>query len=242
MSHCQYTRRDTAANDISTRINENEDDNLPIQLTPHVLWNSKGGSKISTKLLAVECAREHIREVKKRIFKKIINVPSKILYSNTRFFNFLPFLPFTATGVITDKVIRSGIYLQNKFLSQCTSVTLINIRNPQWIVPTTSFTLREVVLTAKNDKGTTIFNTVERGDGDNKLHLTTTKYNLDDTIQWTDNFTRQMTNHNAAKSFWLQETGSPEPPSRIDRPDISDAHKAYANFLGQKVCLIGRTG
>jgi len=200
MSHFQYTRRDVAAKDLSSRINENEEDTLPIQLTPHVLWNSKGGSKISTKLLAVECAREHSREVKKRIFKKIINVPSKMIYSNTRFFNFLP---FTATGAITDKVIRSGIYPQNKFLSQCTSVTLMNIRNPQCIVPATSYTLRKVVLTAKNNKGTTIINTVKRGAGDNKLHLTTTKARLEDAIQWTDNFTMEIINHNAARVFWL---------------------------------------
>ena len=236
MSHCQYTRRDEAANDLSSRINENEDNILPIQLTPHVLWNSKGGNKISTKLLAVECAREHSREVKKRIFKKIINVPTNMTYSNTRYFNFLP---FTATGAITDKVIRSGIYLQNKFLSHCTSVTLINIKNPHWMIPTTSITLREVVLTATNAHGNTIFNTVERGAGDNKLHLTTTKEKLDDAILWTDSFTMTMTNHNASRVFWTQETGSHEPPSRVDRPDISDAHKAYANFLGQRFVTMG---
>jgi len=159
MSHCKYTRRDEAADDLSSRINENEDEILPIQLTPNVLWNIKGGNKISTKLLAVEFFREHSREVKKRIFKKIINVPTNMMYSNTRFFNFLL---STATGAITAKVICSGIYLQNKFLSHCTSVTLINIKNTHWIVPTTSITLRKVVLTTTNVKGNTIFNTVER--------------------------------------------------------------------------------
>jgi len=64
---------------------------------------------------------------------------------------------------------------------------------------------------------------------------------LEEAIQWTDNFTMTitMTNHNAFRVFWTQETCNHEPPSRVDRPDISDAHKAYANFLGQRFVTMG---
>ena len=85
MSHIQYTRRDEASEDLNESINENEVDQTPVQLTPHTIWNNNGDQKISTKFLAVECARHHTREVRRRIFHKLFNLPETMKYSNTRF-------------------------------------------------------------------------------------------------------------------------------------------------------------
>jgi len=77
LSHCQYTRRDCATKDINARINSNEETQTPIQLTPYTIYNGANENKISTKVLAVECAKEHIREVRRRLFTKLITIPKK---------------------------------------------------------------------------------------------------------------------------------------------------------------------
>ena len=232
MSHCQYTRRDEATQDLSRRINENETNITPIQLTPHTLWNNSGGQKISTKLLAVECARQHAREVKKRIFKKVINLPEDMEMSNTRYFNFMP---FTASGAITNKVIRAGIYLQNRFLNDTTAVTMLKIKTTKWKVPNIEVTFKQAALQATADgNGSLLFTTVELGAGNNKVHLVTTKELLQDATVWADKFTTTMLEHNTSEAFWKSETGFDGPPERVGKVDVTDAHQAYANFIEQE--------
>ena len=231
MSHVQYTRRDEAAEDLNKRINESESSQTPIQLTPHTIWNANGTHKISTKFLAVECARHHTREVRRRIFQKLFNLPESMKYSNTRLFNFIP---FSASGVITDQVIRSGIYLQNQFLSEATAVTMVKIAKVDWTVPSTSITFRELVLTAEGmEKGTKLFSTVEQGAGSNKIHLVTTKTRQKEASKWADEFTNKMEMISSSAQYWKEQTGFISPPERINRSKATDAHQAYANFLGQ---------
>ena len=231
MSHIQYTRRDEAANDLNKRINEGETDQTPVQLTPHTIWNSNGDQKISTKLLAVECAREHTREVRRRIFLKLFNLPESMRFSNTRLFNFIP---FSASGVITDQVIRSGIYIQNQHLSETTAVTMIKLTNVKWIVPSTEKTFREMVLTAEgNESGIKIFSTVERGAGNNKIYLVTTKNSIQEATKWADEFTNKMETISSSAEFWQEQTGFISPPERVNRAEATDAHIAYSNFLRQ---------
>ena len=234
LSHPQYTKRETAIRDLNIRINENESIKTPIQLAPYTMWNGRESQAISTKVLAVECAKEHVKEVKRRLFTKLLNVPENMELSNTRFFKFLP---FTASGAITDKVIRSGIYLQNKYLLQCTAVTIINLKNVDWIVPTTDSTFRSIILSIdlgeEESVGRKMFSTIEMTSVDNKAHLITTKSVLSKASAWFDNFTRTMLEHDASSEFWKNETGYDGPPQRIQRPETSDAHVAYANFLGQ---------
>jgi len=231
MSHIQYTRRDEASEDLNKRINENETDQTPVQLTPHTIWNNNGDKKISTKFLAVECARHHTREVRRRIFQKLFNLPEAMKYSNTRFFNFIP---FSSSGVISDKVIRSGIYLQNQFLREATAITMVKIQSGDWLVPSTSATFREFVLTAvSSDSESKIFTTVELGAGNNKLHLITTTKRLKEAEKWADEFTNKMEMINSLPSYWKEQTGYSTPPERINRAESTDAHSAYANYLDQ---------
>ena len=203
----------------------------PVQLTPHTIWNSNGDHKISTKFLAVECSRNHTREVRRRIFHKMFNLPETMKYSNTRFFNFIP---FTASGVITDQVIRSGIYLQNKFLSEATAITMIKIRSEDWKVPSTSVTFRELVLNAEgSENGIKLFTTVERGAGNNKIHIITTASRKKEAANWADEFTNKMDMISSSAAYWTEQTGFITPPERLNRSEATDAHSAYANFLGQ---------
>ena len=65
LSHCQFTRRDAATTDLNKRINENESHITPVQLCHYTLRNGKNASKTTTKILAVECSREHMVVVKK---------------------------------------------------------------------------------------------------------------------------------------------------------------------------------
>jgi len=231
MSHIQFTRRDEAAEDLNKRINENESELTPVQLTPHTIWNSNGEKKISTKLLAVECSKQHTREVRRRIFQKLFNLPESMRFSNTRFFNFIP---FSASGVITDQVIRSGIYLQNQFLNETTAVTIVKIATSDWIVPSTTSTFREMILMAEGKEvGVKLFTTVERGAGNKKMYLVTTKSNLNEASTWVDEFTRKMETISSSAQYWKNQTGFISPPERVNRAETSTAHQAYANFLGQ---------
>ena len=237
LSHPQFTRRDTATRDINRRINENEELKTPIQLSPTNIWNTSG-NKISTKVLAVECSKGHAQLVRNRLFTKLLNVPDSMQYSNTRYFKFVP---FTATGTITDKVIRSGIYLQNKYLIQTTAITIVNINRLQWVVPNTIDTFQALVLSAKiPDTESTIFTTIEMGMLDNKAHLLTTKSAWEVASKWVDNLITKMSAASAPSEFWLERTGFSKPPERLDRPVISDAQLAYANYLEQSIVqLVG---
>ena len=235
LSHIQYTRRETATADLNVRINDNETTKTPIQLSPYTMWNGKGAQKISTRLLAIECSKGNEQLVKQRLFTKLLTVPEQSKYSNTRFFKFLP---FTATGAITDSVIRSGIYLQNQFLLECTAVTVVNLHSIEWVVPTTSLSFRELVLGAciegdGDQEATNLFSTVEMATGDAKVHLVTTKTVLEEAHKWMDGFTLRMMEINDAKEYWKETTGFGKPPQRLNGPATSDAQVAYANFLDQ---------
>ena len=170
------------------RINESEDTKTHMQLCPYTIWNEKLGSKISTRVLAIECENENVKEVKRIIYAKLFNVPKSMEHSNTRFFEFIPFSP---AGAIIDKVIRSGIYLQIKFLTESTAITIVQLSKVDWKVPNISKTFRELVLDV-NIEGddNNIFFTVEMGTSDNKAHLVTTKEYLNATTEWMDSFTK----------------------------------------------------
>ena len=237
LSHPQFTRRDTATRDLNKRINENEKTITPIQLSPTNLWNTHG-NKISTKVLGVECAKEHAHLVKQRLFLKLLNVPDAMQYSNTRYFKFVP---FNANETITNTVLRSGIYLQNKYLIQTTSITIINIHRLDWVVPHNTDTFQALALNVTfPETENKIFTSVEMGVLNNKVHLLTTKSLLNAANIWVDAFVNTMNDMNETKEFWKQSTGFPMPPERIDRPNSTDAQIAYANFLSQSIApLVG---
>ena len=66
MSHCQFTRREQATEHINARLNKDEALPLEVQLIPHHYWHGSGGDKISTRILAIECARSDTNETRKR--------------------------------------------------------------------------------------------------------------------------------------------------------------------------------
>ena len=239
LSHSQFTRRDQAVKDLYIRLNENEKVKIPLQLTPFVLYNGNGAKKISTKLLSVECYREHVPELRSRLFIKLIKLPPSLQYSNTRLFKFIP---FNATGAMTDRIIRKGMYLQNKYLLQCTNITLLQVHSVEWIVPNWGgLSFQAVVLEAMQDKELDhIFNGVEMGASENKVHLLTTKNILEQAETWVDNFVAQMKQVSERTEFWKNTTGFDGPPVRIGQTESSDAHKAYANYIDQSfTSLVG---
>ena len=67
----------------------------------------------------------------------------------------------------------------------------------EWIVPSTDLTFRAAVLGANVQDGShKIFSSVEKGIGDQKVHLLITKDDLDEVNIWVDNFTKQMVAYN----------------------------------------------
>ena len=96
-------------------------------------------------------------------------------YSNTRYFKFVP---FSSTGAVSDKIIRSGIYLQNKFLKESTAITIVRLKSVDSIVPNTSKAFKELVLSVETE-GSKLFSTVELDTSENKAHLVTRKTHLE---------------------------------------------------------------
>ena len=219
--------------DLYRRVNENEEENIPFQLTPYTMWNGDKDARISTKVLAVECSKTHVSQLRQRMFSKLLNVPQEMKYSNTRYFKFIP---FNATGAITTKVIRAGIYLQNKFLSQSATITIVNINNLEWTVPNTTKTFQQLALeavTEGQEESIQIFNTLEMGMADNKIHMMTTKELKEAASLWMDTLTKTLLEANPSATFWEKEMGFDGPPERLNKPDRSNAHQAYVNFLDQ---------
>ena len=86
MSHCQYTRKDQAMEEINSRLNQDECLSLEIQLSPHYYWHGSGVNKVSTRLLALECASTDTKEIRERIYRKMMQVPEEYKYGNIRDF------------------------------------------------------------------------------------------------------------------------------------------------------------
>ena len=70
---------------------------------------------------------------------------------------------------------------------------MIKIRSENWKIPSTSVTFRELVLNAEDlENGIKLFTTVERGAGNNKIHLITTASRKKEAANWADEFTNKM--------------------------------------------------
>ena len=122
------------------------------------------------------------------------------------------FIPFTASGAISDKVIRSGIFLQNKFLHNYTALTNINIQNLDWVVPTSSQSFKEIALSIDIPVGAAkLFSSIQMGATNNKAHLITTKSVLSHANEWMDNFTQEMIKLEVSTIKWKELTGYEEP-------------------------------
>ena len=91
-----------------------------------------------------------------------------------------------------------------------------------------------MVLTAEgNESGIKIFSTVERGAGNTKIYLVTTKTSIQEATKWADEFTNKMETISSSAEFWQEQTGFISPPERVNRAEATDAHIAYSNFLRQ---------
>ena len=71
------------------------------------------------------------------------------------------------------------------------------------------------------------------GTSNNKIHLLTTKESLVIAQEWVDKITQELTSFHHSHEYWKSETGFSGPPCRINKPDTSDAHQAYVNYLEQ---------
>ena len=239
MSHCQYTRREQANMEINTRLNENEDHQLSIQLSPHHFWHGSGGNKVSTRLLAVECARADTKETRERIFRKLMNVPDKFEFGNTRYFRFMPFVP---TPTLTSDAIRNGIMYQNSFLLGLADIQLKHIDHADWIVPGMEIPFKQFVLEV-NIEGTNkkLFNNIETSSGFGKIYLLTTKQNLDIARKWVDDTISIMDNKLIDAEDLKKMTGHTRVFRRVDQISTSDAEQAYSANMIQALEIGGIT-
>ena len=226
MSHCQYTRREQANKEMNSRINLNEENALEIQLTPHLYWHGSGGNRVSTRMLAAECSREQAKEVRERIYQKMMFMPDNLKFGNTRHFRFIP---FATTATLSDDAIRNSVMLQNQYLLDISAVTVKYMNNACWKVPGTAMSFLEVVLSAEDgaDPPNKLFNNVEIATGYDKVLLMTFKETLDLATDWVDAFIATLKQSQLTGDEWKVLTGLQRVIQRVDRVGSSDAEKAY---------------
>jgi len=227
MSHCQYTCKDQANEEVSDRINDGEEVKLAIELSPHSFWYGSGGNKVSTRLLAIECSRENSNVVRERIYKKFMTIPSKHWMGNARHFRFMP---FKATATLTEDAIRKGVMLQNKYLLDTAAVTLKFLSDGNWTVPGTEIQFKQMVLEATEESCGIIFTNVEPAGAFDRVHLVTTKKNLIIARAWVDEFLLQLKNMMEVDE-WSDLTGYKCMPRRGDQVITSDAEKEYSALM-----------
>ena len=240
MSHCQYTRKEQANDEINERLNMDEALDLEVQLTPHYYWHGSGGNRVSTRLLAIECARSDTKEIRERIYRKMMQVPDSLKYGNTRYFHYIP---FSATTTMSDDSLRNGVMLQNKFLLAVTDVQIKNISNAEWTVPNDTRSFKEMILevTQKNSGTEKLFINVEKASGIDKIHLVTTKENFTEAREWVDKFIFSMENLNLSSQEWQQLTKYTTVFTRIDMKSTTDAEKAYSAGMIKELNIGGVT-
>ena len=187
MSHCQYTRREQANKEMNERINSDEEAQLELQLTPHLYWHGSGGNRVSTRMLAAECSRDQAKEVRERIYQKMMFIPDNLKFGNTRHFHFIP---FAITASLSDDAIRNSVMLQNQYLLDISAITIKYLNNTCWKVPGTSMSFLEVVLSAEDgaDPPSKLFSNVEIATGYDKVFLMTLKKNRVLATSWVDKF------------------------------------------------------
>ena len=240
MSHCQYTRREQANKEINDRINFQEESQLELQLTPHLYWHGSGGNRVSTRMMAAECSREMAKEVRERIYQKLMFIPDEFKFGNTRHFHFIP---FTTTISLTDDAIRNSVMLQNQYLLDISAITLKYMNNTCWKVPDTSMSFLEVVLTAEDGAipPAKLFNNVEVATGYDKVFLMTFKVNLEKATAWVDEFIDNLKKSEIQDDQWEKFTGVKRIIQRVDKAGSSDAEKAYSCQMMKQLNLGGRS-
>jgi len=239
MSHCQYIRREQANKEINERINYEEEVQLELQLTPHLYWHGSGGNRVSTRMMEAECSREMAKEVRERIYQKMMFIPDSFEFGNTRHFHFIP---FTTTISLSDDAIRNSVMLQNQYLLDISAITLKYMNNTCWKVPGTSMSFLEAVLNA--DDGATppskLFKNVEIATGYDKVFLMIFKENLVLATIWVDEFIEKLKFSNIQEDQWEKFTGLKRIIQIVDKAGSSDAEKAYSCQMMKELNMGGR--
>ena len=103
-SQNQIARREDITKEIKDRMNEGYSVRNEIQVTPYVYTIGQGETKVVTRTLAVECAKDDSDSVKNRLMEAFALVSGKWLLSNSRHYKFFP---FRATQDIPEEALRS---------------------------------------------------------------------------------------------------------------------------------------
>jgi len=167
-----------------------------VQFSPHQYWHGNGGNKVSTRLLAIECSRNDSKEVRERLYRKMMFVPEELKYGNTRNFHYLP---FAATPTSTNDLIRNP---GKKILLAIADVQLKYINNVDWTFPGTAVSFRQYVLKVKTINNSNLFLNVEIAGGYDKIHLLTTKENLDHAKSWIDDTIQDLRTRKLDPTTW----------------------------------------
>ena len=123
-------------------------------------WHGSGGNRVSTRILAAGYSRGQAKDIRKRIYQKMMFIPYTLKFGNKRHFHFIP---FSTTATLSDDAIRNRIMLHNQHLLDISAVTVKYLNNRCWKVPGTAMKFLEVVLSAEDgaDPPNKLFNNVK---------------------------------------------------------------------------------
>ena len=114
-SHPKFTDGIQAMYHINKGLNERSDKSVKIQLATHMMYGGSKGSKVFTRLLAVECDRRCGEEVKKRLQVFFTEMKMRTLEANVYNMKLIPLRP---DGVTNEKTLEKLVCLQHRFFGK----------------------------------------------------------------------------------------------------------------------------
>ena len=120
-SHPKFTDGIQAMYHINKGLNEGSDKPVKIQLAAHMMYVGSKGSKVFTRLLAVECDRRWGAEVKKRLQVLFTEMKMRTLDANVYNMKLIPLRP---DGVTNENTLAKLVCLQQRFLENKEAVTM----------------------------------------------------------------------------------------------------------------------
>ena len=150
-SHSKYTDTIQAMHHINKGINENKEKLLKIQVVPHIMYVGQNKNKHFTKLMALECDKDEVEEISKRIHGLFMEIPNQQMEANI---GKMRLMPLRADNMTEEETVAKLVKLQQNFLQTIDVIHLFKIKKLDWILPnlSTRFSSHLLEVEHKRDK------------------------------------------------------------------------------------------
>ena len=120
------------------------------------------------KILAIECAREHMSEVRARL-EEVMTLRSD---KGEQLSLTIKFIPLRPDDITSEDMLRQLFLLQKKYVKEVRAVTIFNINNVEWTMPNGTVTFSQHLSNAKHGaNGKKFVLDVEESEDDDRVYV-----------------------------------------------------------------------